>query len=86
MKPVPPLHTGQYRFADANQTITRAANPNHFPDIGKMLTRDHFVGFNKMVGSGQSSEGSLCLRANGASTRQPRATPWELGHPNIYQP
>ncbi len=25
-------------------------------------------------------------RAKGAKTRQPRATPWELGHPNIPQP
>ena len=26
------------------------------------------------------------LRANGALTRQPRATPWELGHPTKHQP
>jgi hypothetical protein len=27
-----------------------------------------------------------CRRANGASTHQPRATPWELGHKTIHQP
>ena len=56
MKPIPPLHTRQDRFADANKTITQAAEPNYFPDTGKMLTRDHFVAFNKMVGIGQSLE------------------------------
>ncbi len=74
MKGISPLRIGQDRFADTDKAITRHANANHFADASKM------------VGSGQSSESSLLLRANGASTLQPRATPWELGHPNIHQP
>jgi hypothetical protein len=38
----------------------------------------HFVGVNKMADG--------LPRANGASTHQPRATPWELVHQNNNQP
>ena len=77
---------GSDRFVGVGKTITQAANSNRFPDAGEMFMRDLFFGSNKMVGSGPSSAGSLCLRANGAATRQPRATPWELVHPDNHQP
>jgi hypothetical protein len=53
---------------------TSQALTDHFPDSGNMVTppggTDQFVGVNKMADG--------LPRANGASTHQPRATPWAL--------
>jgi hypothetical protein len=64
---------------------TELAISDHLVDANKTIPRsnsarkkDHFVGVNKMA--------DCHPRAKGATTHQPRATPWELGHPTIHQP